>query len=261
MTGSFKEKLVQKSEKANSRLILALDVTTQMSTRSNRWKEKRKSLVHQAIRVIEATTPELAALKFNHQLVLPLGIFSEEMAQIMDAAADLPKIMDCKANDVGHTNRWIAQHYFDAGFDALIANPLVGFRGGIEEISHVAKERERGLILLCVMSHPGARFSFTRDFADENGSIPAYQLIARNAAQWGAHGLIVGGTYPELVQQVRSLIPREMLIISPGLGAQGGSGIGLRNAGTDYFIVGRSIFDAEKPHEAAKKFRNLSIEQ
>ncbi|MFW9913980.1 MAG: orotidine 5'-phosphate decarboxylase [Candidatus Thorarchaeota archaeon] len=261
MTGSFKEELLQRSEDANSCLILALDVTTQMSNHSKRWKEKRRSLTRQAIRVIEETAPELAALKFNHQLVLPLGIFSEEMAQIMDAADELPKIMDCKANDVGHTNRWIAQHYFDAGFDALIANPLVGFRGGIEEISHVAKERERGLILLCVMSHPGAKFSFTREFVDKSGPVPAYQLIARNATQWGAHGLIVGGTYPELVQQVRSLIPRDMLIISPGLGAQGGNGTGLRTAGTDYFIVGRSIFDAENPYKAAKKYRNLSIEQ
>jgi len=259
---SLKDVLLRKSEDTNSRLILALDVSIPMGKNPKRWKEKKRKLMKTAVNILEATTCELVAVKFNHQLVLPLGIFSDEMAQIMETAdqsGQLPKIMDCKANDVGHTNSWIANHYYDVGFDALIANPLVGFKGGIEEISKVAKARTRGLILLCVMSHPGAKFCFTRDLVNDDRSVPAFEMIAQKAQDWGAHGLIVGGTYPELVHRVRTLIPSDMLIISPGLGAQGGSGEGLRKSGTDYFIVGRSIFEADKPTKAACEFRKLSI--
>ncbi|MFQ5980246.1 MAG: orotidine 5'-phosphate decarboxylase [Candidatus Heimdallarchaeota archaeon] len=260
-TRSFQNMLSKRAEEANSRLILALDLSVEMTSDTQRWEEKQNELVKKIIQVLDCS-PELAALKFNHQLTLPLGIFSDGMHQIMEAAdqsGPVPKIMDCKASDVGHTNAWIAEHYFDAGFDALIANPLIGFKGGIEEISQIAKERGRGLILLCVMSHPGASFCFTRTVMHENEVIPAFELVAQNSAKWGTHGLIVGGTYPDLIARVRSIIPPEMLIFSPGIGAQGGNAMGLREAGTDYFIVGRSIFKAKKPMEAARRFRLLSL--
>lgn len=261
LTISFQKKLSKRAEETNSRLILALDLSVEMTSDPKRWGEKQKDLVKKIIRVLDCC-PDLAALKFNHQLTLPLGIFSDSMCQVMEAAdqsGQLPKIMDCKASDVGHTNAWIANHYFDAGFDALIANPLIGFKGGIEEISQVAKERGRGFILLCVMSHPGATFCFTRSFLHENETIPAFELVAQNSAKWGAHGLIVGGTYPNLVARVKSLVPSNMLIFSPGIGTQGGNATGLREAGTDYFIVGRSIFESKKPVETARRFRLLSL--
>jgi orotidine-5'-phosphate decarboxylase len=41
--------------------------------------------------------------------------------------------MDCKVNDIGSTNQVIAE-YYTAGFDALIANPFVGWEEGLELI-------------------------------------------------------------------------------------------------------------------------------
>jgi len=39
-------------------------------------------------------------------------------------------IMDAKVNDIGNTNQVIAEYYFSAGFDAIIANPfVVGMKG------------------------------------------------------------------------------------------------------------------------------------
>ncbi len=261
---TFVEAIEKRSKEINSRLILALDLSTEMTQDKETWSDKKRKLTQQAVKILEETGSELAGVKFNHQMVLPLGIFSKEFGEVLDAANEnghLPKIMDCKANDVGHTNTWIANHYFDVGFDAIIANPLVGYEGGIDKIEDVVKKRDKALILLCVMSHPGSNFTFTREVLEQKKPVLTYQLIAQNAASWGASGLIVGGTYPELVQKIRNLIPPDMLIISPGLGAQGGKGKGLRKAGTDYFIVGRSIFESKTPLESAIHYRILSVEK
>jgi orotidine-5'-phosphate decarboxylase len=42
-------------------------------------------------------------------------------------------------------------------------------------------------------------------------------------------------------------------ILSPGVGAQGGSASAAIKAGADYIIVGRSIYNAENPEAAALK--------
>ncbi|MEM3615299.1 MAG: hypothetical protein QXX09_01460 [Candidatus Methanomethylicia archaeon] len=47
-------------------------------------------------------------------------------------------------------------------------------------------------------------------------------------------------------------------IYTPGIGFQGGEIRSCVEAGSTYFIVGRSIFQAEDPVEAAKNFRDLS---
>jgi len=43
----------------------------------------------------------------------------------------------------------------------------------------------------------------------------------------------------------------DLLILSPGVGAQGGSASATLEKGADYVIVGRSIYGAEDPRSAA----------
>jgi orotidine-5'-phosphate decarboxylase len=45
-----------------------------------------------------------------------------------------------------------------------------------------------------------------------------------------------------------------MKILSPGVGAQGGDARKAIEAGADFVIVGRSIYNAEDPYAAALKF-------
>ncbi|KQM11241.1 orotidine 5'-phosphate decarboxylase, partial [Methanomassiliicoccales archaeon RumEn M1] len=44
----------------------------------------------------------------------------------------------------------------------------------------------------------------------------------------------------------------DLLILSPGVGAQGGSASSAIANGADHVIVGRSIYGAERPREAAE---------
>ena len=54
------------------------------------------------------------------------------------------------------------------------------------------------------------------------------------------------------IKHIRKLIGN-LKILSPGVGAQGGSASGAIRAGADYIIVGRSIYNAENPKAVATK--------
>jgi orotidine-5'-phosphate decarboxylase len=55
---------------------------------------------------------------------------------------------------------------------------------------------------------------------------PLYLQVAEKVARdWNANGnclLVVGATYPEDMAQVRQLVGDDMVLLVPGLGAQGG---------------------------------------
>jgi len=85
--------------------------------------------------------------------------------------------------------------------------------------------------------------------------------MARLAAEVGAAGVVAPATRPDRIRQIRSIIG-ERIIISPGVGAQGGSAATALQAGANYLIVGRSVYEAEDPVLSAKRLialQNFSI--
>ena len=81
---------------------------------------------------------------------------------------------------------------------------------------------------------------------------PQAEEMARLAAEVGAAGVVAPATRPERIRRIKSIIG-EKIIISPGVGAQGGSAGAALEAGADYIIVGRSIYEAEDPEDEAKR--------
>ena len=258
MTGVYKQKLSAASFVRKSRLIVGLDFTVAFAGLSEAEREKERSRVEQkAIQTIRETSDYTVAYKFNRQLVLPLGLF-DSISRIIDVIHDtgLTAIMDCKINDVGHTNTQIAQYYFDAGFDALIANPFVGWEGGLDSVFKLAENRNRGVILLCYMSHPAADEGYGLSIQlDKKGKHPSpmYEIFAQRALKWGADGVIVGATFPDRIKEIRKLLRDDIPIISPGVGAQGGSARDAIQSGASYVIAARSIVDSPNPSTAAKE--------
>jgi orotidine-5'-phosphate decarboxylase len=246
---SFKEKMEETSKKNGSSIVLALDFPF-------RNPEKREELLLEAQGVLETVHPYVCAVKFNHHLVLPLGTFDgvqKIVKQIHEKG--LPAIMDCKANDIGATNQVIAEYYYAAGFDALIANPFVGWEEGLQPIFNVAHRLQRGVILLAYMSHKGASEGYGQTVCDEKtgAKTAQYVLFAKKAVKWGADGAVVGATYPEKIREIHEILGENVPIYSPGIGAQGGATETAAETGARYFIVGRHITLAENPAEAAKK--------
>ncbi len=244
----FKEKIEEIAKKKESNIVLALDF-------SFRNPDKREELLTNAQGVLDAVHPYVCAMKLNHHLVLPLGTFDGVQKLVTQAhEKGLLAIMDCKANDIGATNQVIAEYYYAAGFDALIANPFVGWEEGLKPIFDVARRLQRGVILLTYMSHKGASEGYGQIVRDEAGvETPQYISFAKKAVKWGSDGAVVGATHPEKIREIHGILGENVPIYSPGIGAQGGVAETAAKAGARYFIVGRSITLAQNPVEAAKK--------
>jgi len=163
--------------------------------------------------------------------------------------------MDAKVNDIGATNQVIAEYYFAAGFDAIIANPFVGWEEGLKPLFDVSKRLDRGVILLTYMSHKGAVEGYGQTIIDSltGEQMPQYVAFAKKAVQWGADGVVVGATRPDKIAEVKAILGGKAAIYSPGVGAQGGVPEAAVRAGADYLIVGREITMAQDPAEAAQK--------
>lgn len=246
---SFKQKMQDSAKSKQSRLILALDCPFTPS-------DNHSNLLAKAQKVLQAVHPYIAAVKINHHLTLPLGTFDGVAALVEQIRGQgMLAIMDAKVNDIGNTNQVIAEYYFAAGFDAIIANPFVGWEEGLKPLFEVAKRQNRGVILLTYMSHKGATEGYGQTIVDaETGmQMPQYVSFARKAVAWGADGVVVGATRPEKIAEVKGILGGRAEIYSPGVGIQGGGADAAVRAGADYLIVGREITNAVDPADAAQR--------
>ncbi|UCE10211.1 MAG: orotidine 5'-phosphate decarboxylase [Candidatus Thorarchaeota archaeon] len=253
----FKRKLSAATFVRKSKLIIGLDLVLDTSRTVEAQLESEKNKLEQkALQLIQDTAEHAVAFKFNRHLVLPLGL-TDRIPRLIERihGEGLSAIMDCKINDIGNTNEWIAKYYFDAGFDAVIANPFVGWEGGMDSVFEVARSRMKGVICLCYMSHPAADEGYGLDVKiDKKNSEPMYISFARRAVKWGADGVIVGATFPDKIREIKQVVGDEVPIISPGIGAQGGGVREAMDAGASYVIVARSIVNSDDPASAASSF-------
>jgi orotidine-5'-phosphate decarboxylase len=245
---SFKMKMHEAAKNKNSRLVLALDFPFEAPA-------NREKILIKAQKVLKAVHPYVCAVKINHHLTLPLGTF-DGVQQLVEQirGQGMLAIMDAKVNDIGNTNQTIAEYYFAAGFDAIIANPFVGWEEGLKPIFEVSKKLNRGVLLLTFMSHKGANEGYGQTIIDAQTGEKTLQYIsfARKALIWGADGVVVGATAPQKIAEVKQILQDKVDIYSPGVGAQGGAAETAIRAGASYLIVGREITNSNDPAAAAR---------
>ena len=131
---------------------------------------------------------------------------------------DIPVILDAKRGDIGSTAEMYAQEVFERyQADAVTVNPYLGG----DTLKPFLNHKEKGVILLCRTSNPGAH-DIQNLIVD---GVPLYQIVARRAAEdWNEHHnllLVVGATYPRELGEIRAIIG-DMPLLVPGIGAQGG---------------------------------------
>ena len=130
----------------------------------------------------------------------------------------IPVILDAKRGDVGNTaERYAIEAFERYGADAVTVNPYLGS----DSLEPFLKHEDKGVIILCRTSNPGAR-----DLQDlDVGGRKLYHVVAERAArEWNSRGnclLVVGATYPRELAEVREIVGA-MPFLVPGVGAQGG---------------------------------------
>lgn len=208
-----------------TRLITALDVTDKS----------------QALSISKEIEYFVDAIKVGYPLVLESGL------GIIGMIAEFaPVIADFKVADIPNTDRLICEEAFKAGASAVIVHGFTG-RDSLMECVNTGREHHGDIYVVTEMSHPGA-LEFLQ---------PAAYELAHLAVECRATGVVAPATRLERVREIRRIVG-DMSIISPGVGAQGGSAAEAIRAGADYVIVGRSIYNSKAPGmEAGKIVREI----
>ena len=242
---TFKTRLSQIS-KTNGRVILAND-----------YDHTIKNLETKTIQNIKKLHPFLCGIKLNFHLLLPLS--GKEILKINKIAHryGLQTIADIKLNDIGNTNRVTTEHLWNLGFDAVIANPIMGL-DSLKNLVKSAHKNEKGVITLCHMSAPEARLSYDLKVNLEKKQ-QLYQLFLDWALASKADGIVVGATFPKIIQYCSQKAGKKLSIFSPGVGTQGGNANEVISFGTNYLIVGRTILNAKNSVNTAKELHLQSI--
>lgn len=173
--------------------------------------------------VIDATADLVCAYKpqFAHYAAYDAeDQLQRTIEYIHEAYPDIPVILDSKRGDVGNTAERYANEAFERyGADAVTVNPYLGG----DSLEPFLKHADRGVIVLCRTSNPGARD--LQDLTVEAEGRRLYHVVADLAARhWNVRGnclLVVGATYPQELAEVRRLVG-DMPLLVPGVGAQGG---------------------------------------
>jgi orotidine-5'-phosphate decarboxylase len=171
--------------------------------------------------IVDATAEYACCFKPQFAHYAALGAEDQLLATIRhihEKHPGLPVILDSKRGDIGSTAAKYAQESFARyGADAVTVNPYLGF----DSIEPYLKWQDRGVIILCRTSNPGAR-----DFQDlESGGKRLYRHVAERVARdWNSTGncmLVIGATYPEELAEIRAVVG-DLPFLVPGVGAQGG---------------------------------------
>ena len=252
----FKEKLFQAVQRNNSQVCIGLDPDVASMPQIGVF-EFNKS-------IIEATYDLVCAYKPNLAFYEALGMeglvaLQKTVEYIPD---DIPIIGDAKRSDIGNTARAYAKAMFEAfGFDATTVNPYLGY----DSVAPFLEYTNKGVFILCRTSNPGASdFQAVSCSGGRRIKQPLFELVAQKAKGWNQYGnvgLVVGATYPQELKRVRELCP-EMVLLIPGIGAQGGDlATAVRyGGGKAIFTSSRQILYASKGKDFAQAARRATLE-
>jgi orotidine-5'-phosphate decarboxylase len=175
--------------------------------------------------IVDATADLVCAFKpqFAHYAAYEAEDQLERTIEyIQSRYPHVPVILDSKRGDVGNTaERYAIEAFERYHADAVTVNPYLGG----DSLEPFLKHADKGVIILCRTSNPGARDVQDLQVGAGAGTRKLYHAIAELAAQkWNSRGncmLVVGATYPRELAEIREIVG-EMPFLVPGVGAQGG---------------------------------------
>ena len=222
--------------------------------------------------ILDAVAPHVAVVKpqsayfERHGWV---GARALERTCVYARHLGLTVILDAKRGDIGATSEAYADAYLSVDgegaidVDALTVSPYLG-GDSLEAFARGASRSGKGIFVCVLTSNPGRTDLQTRPVDGRPGYLRVADLVAALAAVDGGSsttmtlmGAVVGST-TGAAAEIREVLPRSVLLV-PGLGAQGGSLDGLRDARTSGFggLVVSSSRSVTYPHRPAGSWTEL----
>ncbi|KAA3633125.1 MAG: orotidine-5'-phosphate decarboxylase, partial [Calditrichaeota bacterium] len=248
------DKLTEIQEKNNSYICLGLDLDPKRMPAES--TKSIKSMYEFAMNIIDATKDHVCAYKPNMAFFENLGHDGISLLEsiVNRMPTDIPIILDGKRGDIGNTASFYAEAMYERfRADWVTVAPYMGY----DSMRPFLEYNDKGIFVLCLTSNTGSKDFQLLDV----GGKPLYQVVAEKVDYWNKEdncGLVIGATNPEQLKELR-VIAKNMPLLIPGVGAQGGS---LEKAvlyGTDNFSklaiinVSRSVLFASSGDDYAER--------
>ena len=241
------DRLIDKIKQTNNPTVMGLDPRFDMLPKcvtdkydktlegvSKAILEYNKALIDETCDIIPAVKPQIA---FYEMFGIPgLEAFKETCKYAKEKGMIV--IADIKRGDIGSTAQGYSNAFlgktkigdheesiFDGDF--VTVNPYMG-TDCVKPFIEDCKKYDKGIFILVKTSNPSS--GELQDLKLENGK-EVYMQVADLVEKWGEDlvgkygyssvSAVVGATYPEQLEQIRSKAPHTYFLI-PGYGAQGG---------------------------------------
>jgi orotidine-5'-phosphate decarboxylase len=237
---SFDKKLDTIIYKNNSLLCVGLDSDIEKIPEHLKKSETPQFDFNRAI--IDQTHDLVCAYKPNPAFYEARGEQGiRELKQTCDyineTYPEIPIVIDAKRGDIGNTNKGYAKFVFEyLQADAITVIPYLG----IEALSAYFDYTDKGIIVGCHSSNPGAK-----EFQElKIDNTPLYEIVAKNLVeQYGSSPntmMFMGATYPEQLTEIRKIVG-DMTLLVPGVGSQGADAKATVTAGLNSKKTGMMI--------------------
>ncbi|MFA6530665.1 MAG: orotidine-5'-phosphate decarboxylase [Candidatus Micrarchaeia archaeon] len=158
---------------------------------------------------------QISAIKPNYAYFAQYGFEGLKALKLVmeEYSGKLPIILDGKRGDIGRSSDAYAREVFDFwGADATTVSPYMGS----DSVKPFVKDGKI-VYMLCRTSNEGAK-----DFQElKVGKKPLYEHVAAKAAEWKT-GLVVGATSDSIKKILKITGGKNVPLLIPGVGAQGG---------------------------------------
>jgi orotidine-5'-phosphate decarboxylase len=208
-------------------------------------------------RIIEATSDLCCAYKPNLAFYESWGLRGIEALQgTLERIPDgIITIGDAKRGDIGNTaERYAVAMLETLAFDAVTVSPYMG----TDTLEPYFAFDGVCVFVLALTSNPGSN-EFQRQLI---GGRPLYLHVIdaclNRFGSTGKLGFVVGATHPEELASVRAHVGREIPLLIPGLGTQGGDAernVAANDRGIAFFNVSRAIAGASRGNDFAEAAR------
>lgn len=234
----YTEKLQQRITATGSRLCVGLDPRP-----GDGGADVAKTFLS---RVIAETAEYAAAFKPNMAYFEAMGIAGIKVLEeiLKEIPSHVPIILDAKRSDIGETQKYYAQGYFNGwNVDAVTLNPFLGYDSIEPFLDHAGK----AVYLLAVTSNPGTADFQQQDLQDGR---KVFELVTALGERAKTEGRLTDVGYVVGLTNSQSVLPKmpDAPLLVPGLGAQGGDLGALAAAGRsapDVINVSRGILYAQ----------------